>query len=405
MAITSPPEAGGASGEAYRDFEHVGPGTLAGRFFRRFWHPVYRSEELEAGRAKPVRILGEDFTLYRGEGGDVHAVGFRCAHRGTQMSTGWVEGDNLRCFYHGWVYGPDGQCVEQPAEPEPFCNRIKIRSYPVQEYLGLIFVYQGEGEPPPMRRFAVGESASLVESEMFTWPYNYYNHFDNRMDYAHQPFVHQRGGAKRRARNQSRGSRGTGITLSGFPTISLQETDWGYTGVRSYETGVTRIEHIVMPNIHLHKSRPGNPRPEDPARGWRDTLRWIVPVDDEHFTEVSVYLADATPEEIATYREVRNEVVEKLSQVPVYELVQAVLQGRMTTEELAEYDMHGGSLQDAVAQWGQGTFADRGNERLGQSDASPVFYRQLISRELRALAEGAPLKEWNCPPELHADWD
>ena len=121
---------------------------------------------------------------------------------------------------------------------------------------------------------------------MFTWPYNYFVHFDNRTDHAHQPLVHPRGGAKRRARNQSRG---TGITLSGYPPFWLKETDWGYTGVRSYENGVTRIEYIVMPNIHLHKSRPGNPRPEDPPSGWRDTIRWIVPVDYEHFVEVSLY--------------------------------------------------------------------------------------------------------------------
>src|SRR5207253_760756 len=108
--------------EEWLDVAHVGPNTLAGRYLRRFWHPVYLARDLPPGRAKPVRIMGEDFTLYRGEGGTAHAVAFRCAHRGTQLSTGWVEGDEIRCFYHGWKYGPDGQCAEQPAEPEPFCN-------------------------------------------------------------------------------------------------------------------------------------------------------------------------------------------------------------------------------------------------------------------------------------------
>src|SRR5438876_5416585 len=93
---------------AYMDIEHTGPGTLAGRYLRRFWQPVCRADDLPAGRAKPLKIMSEDFTLYRGAGGDVHAVAFRCAHRGTQLSTGWVEGDNIRCFYHGWAYGPDG---------------------------------------------------------------------------------------------------------------------------------------------------------------------------------------------------------------------------------------------------------------------------------------------------------
>jgi len=85
---------------------------------RSFWQPVYRAQDLAAGRALPLRIMSEDFTLYRGESGDPHLVAFRCAHRGTQLSTGWVEGDELRCFYHGWKYDGAGQCTEQPAEPE-----------------------------------------------------------------------------------------------------------------------------------------------------------------------------------------------------------------------------------------------------------------------------------------------
>src|SRR5581483_409 len=137
----------------YSDFYHTGPGTPAGAWFRTFWHPIYRSTDLPAGRARPVRLMSEDFTLYRGESGEPHLVAFRCAHRGTQLSTGWVEGDELRCFYHGWKYDGAGQCTEQPAEPEPFCSRIRIRSYPVQEYLGLIFAYLGEGEAPAMPRF------------------------------------------------------------------------------------------------------------------------------------------------------------------------------------------------------------------------------------------------------------
>src|SRR5213082_2412373 len=61
----------------YTDFEHVGPGTLAGRYLRRFWQPLYRAEDLAPGWAKPVRLMNEDFTLYRGEGGTPHVVAFR----------------------------------------------------------------------------------------------------------------------------------------------------------------------------------------------------------------------------------------------------------------------------------------------------------------------------------------
>jgi len=34
---------------------------------RKFWHPVYRAEDLKPGWAKPIKIMSEEFTLYRGE--------------------------------------------------------------------------------------------------------------------------------------------------------------------------------------------------------------------------------------------------------------------------------------------------------------------------------------------------
>jgi len=60
------------------DLVRTGPETLAGRYMRKFWHPVYRAQDLIAGHAKPIRIMSENFTLYRGEGGTPHVVGFRC---------------------------------------------------------------------------------------------------------------------------------------------------------------------------------------------------------------------------------------------------------------------------------------------------------------------------------------
>ena len=78
------------------DCLRTGPGTPAGRYLRQFWQPIYHSMDLAAGRAVTVRIMGEDFTLYRGETGTPHLVDARCPHRGTRLSTGWIEGDQLR---------------------------------------------------------------------------------------------------------------------------------------------------------------------------------------------------------------------------------------------------------------------------------------------------------------------
>ena len=68
----------------WQDITHTGPDTLAGRYLRMFWQPVYRAQDLPAGRAVPVRIMGEDLTLYRGESGRAYVVGAACGHRGLQ---------------------------------------------------------------------------------------------------------------------------------------------------------------------------------------------------------------------------------------------------------------------------------------------------------------------------------
>lgn len=85
----------------YRELFRTAPGTPGGRYMRLFWHPVYSAEDLKPGWAKPIQIMSEKFTLYRGESGTPHVVAFRCAHRGLQLSLGWVEDDCIRCRYHG----------------------------------------------------------------------------------------------------------------------------------------------------------------------------------------------------------------------------------------------------------------------------------------------------------------
>jgi 5,5'-dehydrodivanillate O-demethylase len=147
----------------WEDLVATGPGTLAGSYLRRFWLPIHRAEELRPGEAKPIEIMSERFTLYRGAGGAPHVVGFRCPHRGTQLSTGWVEGDCIRCVYHGWLFNSAGQCTEQPAENTSFASKIRIRGCPTREYLGLIFAYFGEGEAPTFPRFPHMEEDGVLE--------------------------------------------------------------------------------------------------------------------------------------------------------------------------------------------------------------------------------------------------
>src|SRR5258708_16736404 len=98
------------------DLARSGPDTPGGRFMRRFWLPVMRAEDLPKGQAKPIRVKSEDFALYRGASGHAQVIDYRCPHRAAQMHLGWVEGDDIRCVYHGWKFDFPAQGLRQPAE-------------------------------------------------------------------------------------------------------------------------------------------------------------------------------------------------------------------------------------------------------------------------------------------------
>src|SRR5689334_19071782 len=203
------------SGDDCKDFVHTNPGTAAGRFMRTFWQPVYVAAALEPGHAKPIRIMGEDFTLYRGMTGTPYLVDFRCAHRQTQLSVGWVEEDCIRCFYHGWKYDGSGQCVEMPAEDASFPPKVRIASYPTEEYLGLIFAYLGEGEAPPLPRLPDFEADGLLETTCYERPCNYFQNVENVVDEVHVAFVHRESGFTEGGLNWD------------LPVITAEETEYG----------------------------------------------------------------------------------------------------------------------------------------------------------------------------------
>lgn len=145
--------------ERMRRLTETAKDTTMGKVLRQFWHPIALSKSVAPGTAKRVRLLSEDLTLYRGESGTVHLVGARCAHRGTLLHTGWIEGDQVRCMYHGWKYDGNGQCTERPAERAGTEGHVRIPAYPVREYCGVIFTYMGEGRHP-ISTFPAGCSAS-----------------------------------------------------------------------------------------------------------------------------------------------------------------------------------------------------------------------------------------------------
>jgi 5,5'-dehydrodivanillate O-demethylase len=366
------------------DFIRTGPKTLAGKYLRMFWQPVFCSHELAAGHAVPIRILGEDLTLYRGESGTPHVIGFRCAHRKTQLSIGWIEGDCLRCFYHGWKYDGSGQCVEQPAEPKPFAEKIRIPGYPVQEYLGLIFVYLGKGKPPPLPRYPKLESPEQsLDTVRLDRICNYFNNIDNSLDNAHVRFVH---GRHRETAHDE--------IVKGDPMISVAESEWGVKRFVQYPDGKTITAFFGMPNINYL-----NGQVVDAEIKRADLMVFKVPVDEEnhvHFEVRSIpFTGDRANEWLQRRREKRaKEAADRA------DLVREVLKGRLHLNDIDPSRTDYVMFEDEIAQTGQGSVPDRSDEHLGRSDAGVILLRKIWERELRAFAAGRPTKAWTYRPDM-----
>src|SRR5437773_1453973 len=92
----------------------VAPGTPMGNLLRRYWHPVGTVADLGKDPVQPVRLLGENLTLFRSEAGELGLIGERCAHRAISLAYGIPQRNGLRCAYHGWTYDPKGRVVDMP---------------------------------------------------------------------------------------------------------------------------------------------------------------------------------------------------------------------------------------------------------------------------------------------------
>jgi hypothetical protein len=108
------------------------------------WYVVARSSEVQT-QPLGVTLWNQPIVLYRDEGGAVHALEDRCPHRLVKLSHGRITSGQLECAYHGWQFQSSGECAAVPylAANQKLPN-CKIRSYPVQEQDGFIWLFPGE---------------------------------------------------------------------------------------------------------------------------------------------------------------------------------------------------------------------------------------------------------------------
>ncbi len=375
-----------SASERFELLTRCGPGTEMGTLLRRFWHPVATAQSVKPGSARRIRILGEDLTLYRGQSGAPYLVAGNCPHRRTQLDTGWVQGEEIRCIYHGWRFDGAGRCTEAPAEGIETASKIRITHYPVREYAGLLFSYLGVGDPPAelfdlQRKPSYEAGDVLILAREQTWPMNWFQQVENSLDAVHVSFVHRAGKI---------GPFGEAVTSS-IPALEYLETEAGIRQVATRAAGNVRVSDWTFPNYN-HIVTPGMTK-DGP---WVHRGVWNVPVDDFSTLKFGAYA-------IPSQGDAANKLVyahfEQYGDYNPAEHHDALYKGEWPTDPFLQLT----AAQDYVAISGQGRVVDRTKERLGKSDAGIVLLRRIFWRELEALRAGGNPKVWRklaSDPEL-----
>ncbi|MBX2879620.1 MAG: Rieske 2Fe-2S domain-containing protein [Granulosicoccus sp.] len=376
----------------------TGPATDAGNVLRRYWQPAALSDELASNRpVVPVKLLGEDLVLFRDAEGELGLIERACPHRGADLCYGRLEDNGIRCPFHGWHFDRNGQCVEQPGEPEDsrMHERLRTTSYPVQERNGIVFAYMGPGEPPAFPNF---DCFRAPESHVFAfkglWRCNWLQALEVGIDPAHASFLHRFLEDEDPADSYGKQFRDkaadTDIPMTKLlrdyprPEISVEETDYGMriVALRHLDNGKThvRVTNQIFPEaISIPMSRE------------MIITQWHVPVDDENCYWYSMFTSFTKPVDKDLMREQRL----KEHRLPDYAPIKNKANNYgFNPDEQRDVTYTGMGLDINVHdQWAvesPGAIFDRTKEHLGKTDVAISHYRRMLRKAIDDVKEGRP---------------
>ena len=154
------------------------------------WHPVAFAGDV-AGEPVAANLLGEPLVLWRNSAGRAHAFRDLCIHRGTALSLGRVEGDEIVCPYHGWRYEAGGRCtaIPQLADATRVPAKARATTYRCAERYGLIWAALDapRWELPEVPEL---DSWPTVRCGPYDWRCDASRQVENFTDFGHFPFVH-----------------------------------------------------------------------------------------------------------------------------------------------------------------------------------------------------------------------
>jgi len=166
---------------------------LHGEYLRNCWYVAAWAHELIDSRLLARTILDQPILLYKGDSGRVVALDDRCCHRGARLSKGRLEGDCVRCMYHGLKFDGSGACVQIPGQ-DTVPRGMGVRSYPTVERDQLVWIWTGDAAKADPREIVdfpyLREPGWRGVPDYLHYDANYLLIVDNLSDFAHLAFVH-----------------------------------------------------------------------------------------------------------------------------------------------------------------------------------------------------------------------
>lgn len=172
--------------------------------FARSWQLVAHAAALEgAGDHVVTELAGVPLLLVRGDDGELRALHNVCRHRAGPLASCDGRGARrLRCQYHGWTYGLDGQLQSAPEMQGATgfdASAIRLPQARVAQWQGLVFATL-DAQAPPLSDVLDGIEARLGGRSLAGYRFfrraayeidcNWKVYVDNYLEGYHVPHIH-----------------------------------------------------------------------------------------------------------------------------------------------------------------------------------------------------------------------
>ncbi|MCX4162745.1 MULTISPECIES: aromatic ring-hydroxylating dioxygenase subunit alpha [Paraburkholderia] len=162
-------------------------------FIKNSWYVCASSDEIISGKLFERIIINEPIVFYRKSDGSVTALENRCCHRHYPLSKGTLEGNHVRCGYHGFLYECTGTCIEIPGQ-EVIPRNAKVQHYPTAERYSWVWIWMGDPELADEKNIPdyhwMSDPEWRGKSDRFDVKSNYRLIVQNLLDLSHLAFVH-----------------------------------------------------------------------------------------------------------------------------------------------------------------------------------------------------------------------